>query len=95
MKRGLERACAPSTLFRGTVAHCTSRTTVSFLDAAVLGVSSAGAVLFLEADHPEPLAPDGAQTAVLIMNNDPTPANLTLRFDEVPGVGCIKCRLRD
>jgi guanine deaminase len=51
-----------ATLFRGTVVHSASRTTLSVLKDAVLGVNAAGKVAFLEDKHAEPLAPaDGLQ----------------------------------
>ena len=39
--------------------------------------------------------PGGARTAVLLMNNGNTAADLALAFKDIPGVRCTRCHVRD
>jgi alpha-galactosidase len=43
----------------------------------------------------KPMLPEGAKTAVLLMNHASGAADLTVDFSDIPGVKCTSCKLRD
>lgn len=43
----------------------------------------------------KPMAWDGSTQAVLLMNHDVQPSDLTVQFNTIPGLSCTSCKVRD
>jgi len=80
-----------STVTLDRVNHAAMEKGMSEADRASTGATTAPSWEYFY----KPMLPGGAKTAVLLMNHGDGAVDLSLGFQDIPGVGCTTCHVRD